>query len=137
FFDGLRYLGTVPLNSGVATLSTLNPLLVSHVISATYSGAARFLPALGQVRMSSSLGPHIASIHDVPNDQGGHVVLRWDASPLDRTPADPITQYKIWRQLPNGFAVQSLANGSRHLVDLERGALLVGELRATQLGAQT
>jgi hypothetical protein len=137
FFDGVRYLGTAPLNSGVATVSTLNPLLVSHVISAAYGGDTKFLPALGQVSMSTALAPHIASIHDVPNDQGGHVELRWDASPLDRTPADPIAQYRIWRQLPNGFAVQSLANGSRHLADPARGTPQMGELRATRFGTQT
>jgi hypothetical protein len=137
FFDGVRYLGTAPLNSGVAMLSTFNPQLVSHSISATYSGDTKFLPAIGQVNMSTALAPHIASIHDVPNDQGGHVELRWDASPLDRAPADPISQYKIWRQLPNGFAVQSLANGSRHLADPARGTPLEGELRATRFGTQT
>jgi hypothetical protein len=137
FYDGARYLGTAPLTSGVATLSTFNPQLVSHMISAAYSGDAKFLPAFGQVSMSTSLGPHIASIHDVPNDQGGHVELRWDASPLDRTPSDPITQYKIWRQLPNGFAVQSLANGSRHLAEPASGTPQVGDLRATRFGTQT
>ena len=137
FFDGVRYLGTAPLASGIATLPTFNPQLVSHVLSAAYSGDAKYLPALGQVNLSTSLGPHVASIHDVPNDQGGHVELRWDASPLDRTPADPITQYKIWRQLPNGFAVQSLTNGSRRLADPARGAPQVGELRATRFGTQT
>jgi hypothetical protein len=137
FFDGARYLGTAPLASTAATLSTFKPQLVSHTLSAVYSGDTKFLPAIGQVNMSTSLGPHIASIHDVPNDQGGHVELRWDASSLDRTPSDPITQYKIWRQLPSGFAVQSLANGSRHLADPARGTPTVGDLRATQFGTQT
>ena len=71
----------------------------------------------GSAALSTALGPHIASIHDVPNDQGGHVELRWDASPLDRAPNGPISQYKVWRQLPSGYAAQQLTSGSRHLAD--------------------
>ena len=137
YYDGLRFVGSSTLNAGVATISTFKPFLPSHTLYAYYSGDGKFLPAVGQVSMSTSLGPHIALIHDLPNDQGGHVDLRWDASPLDRVPNDPITQYKIWRQLPGGLAAQQIASGARRLVDPARGAPQVGDVRVTRYATQT
>lgn len=44
--------------------------------------------------------PHIASVRDVPNDQGGHVFVRWSASDLDVPGKRVITGYRVWRRTP-------------------------------------
>jgi hypothetical protein len=44
--------------------------------------------------------PAIVSVTDVPNDQGGRVSVRWNASPADGPPGFPIAAYWIWRQVP-------------------------------------
>jgi streptogramin lyase len=43
--------------------------------------------------------PKILSIRDVPNDQGGKVLIRWLASSLD-TNVNKLTHYTIWRAIP-------------------------------------
>ena len=43
--------------------------------------------------------PTISSIRDVPNDQGGHVTLRWNASPWDDL-VHNLPYYSIWRSIP-------------------------------------
>jgi hypothetical protein len=45
--------------------------------------------------------PTILSVRDVPNDQGGHVTLRWNASSLDDQ-IHNLPYYSIWRSLPDG-----------------------------------
>jgi hypothetical protein len=45
--------------------------------------------------------PTILSARDVPNDQGGHVTLRWNASSLDDQ-IHNLPSYSIWRSLPDG-----------------------------------
>jgi predicted lipoprotein with Yx(FWY)xxD motif len=44
--------------------------------------------------------PEISSAADVPNDQGGRLSLRWDASAADTIPGDHIEYYSAWRLLP-------------------------------------
>jgi len=41
----------------------------------------------------------ITSVQDVPADQGGHATVRWYPSAYDTLPADPVSQYAIWREL--------------------------------------
>ncbi len=53
--------------------------------------------------------PAIASIRDVPNDQGAHVVLKFDASPRDAFPYDDISVYRIYARAP-GAASYSLVD---------------------------
>ncbi|MEK7263686.1 MAG: FG-GAP-like repeat-containing protein [Bacteroidota bacterium] len=43
--------------------------------------------------------PHIASVKDVPNDQGGKVTILWNASALD-TNIYRLPYYSIWRAIP-------------------------------------
>jgi len=43
----------------------------------------------------------ISSINDVPNDQGGKMMLRWLASPADTFPNAHIDSYSAWRLLPD------------------------------------
>jgi len=45
--------------------------------------------------------PALVSVQDRPNDQGGEVILTWDASPLDSF-ADPyVDRYTAWMRLPD------------------------------------
>jgi hypothetical protein len=81
--------------------------------------------------------PTIASVKDVPNDQGGKVKLSWYASPLDSFPAYSIAEYLIYRSVPPNLAVQLLSKrpvpatgidvgrypGSRAIVARTEGAL--------------
>jgi len=45
--------------------------------------------------------PQLLSVTDVPNDQGGFVMLEWKASPLDNK-SSTLSYYSIWRALPPG-----------------------------------
>ena len=45
-------------------------------------------------------GPVIISIADVPEDQGGWVILNWTANSLDIIPNNIITEYSIYRWWP-------------------------------------
>jgi len=67
------------------------------------------------------------------------VTLRWDGSPLDRTPGNPIGAYWIWRQIPGALALESLANGTRRMVEADPARVLpdTRTLRSTMTGAQT
>jgi len=52
--------------------------------------------------------PVITSIFDVPNDNGRHVYVTWNASKNDGDKLNPVTKYSIWR-LDNGvwtFAIE-------------------------------
>jgi hypothetical protein len=49
--------------------------------------------------------PEIASVLDVPNDQGGRVRLAWDASYLDTNLVPIVEQYWIFRSAPNAAKV--------------------------------
>lgn len=46
------------------------------------------------------VAPVPAAIADVPNDQGGHVSLRWQASALDSFPEYAVARYRIYRRAP-------------------------------------
>ena len=59
--------------------------------------------------------PHIVSIRDVKDDQGGQVRLNWNASYLDAYPANGVAEYRIWRQAPSTVAEAALRAGSARL----------------------
>lgn len=47
--------------------------------------------------------PFLVSVRDVPNDQGGHVFLRWRRSAYDATGQSvEVTGYRVWRRIPPG-----------------------------------
>ena len=50
FYDGQTLLGSVPLNSGVATYSTSSLTAKSHVIKAKYAGDSSYRPSKGSVK---------------------------------------------------------------------------------------
>jgi hypothetical protein len=55
--------------------------------------------------------PFLASVRDVPNDQGGRVKVSWNASNLDAAPGNAITEYRVWRSSPPNFAARSAESG--------------------------
>jgi len=57
--------------------------------------------------------PMLASVRDVPNDQGGHVKASWNASYLDAPPYDEIFTYEVWRSIPPAAAAAALRAGAR------------------------
>jgi hypothetical protein len=56
--------------------------------------------------------PAIASVADVPNDQGGRVRLNWDASWLDFESPQLVDHYWIFRQAPAGLATAMIGRGA-------------------------
>src|SRR5207247_1628388 len=44
--------------------------------------------------------PRLLPVRDVPRDQGGRVVLRWDASSFDAGWNSSISAYRVWRRAP-------------------------------------
>jgi predicted lipoprotein with Yx(FWY)xxD motif len=66
--------------------------------------------------------PTIASVRDVPNDQGGEIKVSWYASPLDSFPTYSIADYLVFRSVPPNYAAQAL----------REGALLVSDAAADQ-----
>ena len=60
----------------------------------------------------------IASVNDVPNDQGGKVKLSWNASYLEADPYFVVTSYRLFRAVPPNLAQQALARSTRVMHDL-------------------
>ena len=52
--------------------------------------------------------PHLVSVRDVPNDEGGQVFLRWTRSSYDTAGIASITGYRVWRRLPPELATAAL-----------------------------
>lgn len=57
--------------------------------------------------------PAIASVHDVPNDQGGQVKLSWYASWLDAASDPNLSSYDVYRSVPGSVATDALRRGAR------------------------
>jgi hypothetical protein len=51
--------------------------------------------------------PVIAAVRDVPDDQGGQVLLSWDASRLDAWPEQGVDYYTLWGALPEAKAAKT------------------------------
>jgi hypothetical protein len=51
--------------------------------------------------------PYITAVTDVPNDQGGKILLQWDRSYPDTLPNAEILHYSVWRRLDQ-IQMQSL-----------------------------
>jgi hypothetical protein len=56
--------------------------------------------------------PAIASVLDIPNDQGGRVRLAWDASYLDREHDPDLTAYDLFHSAPPNVAQNANARGA-------------------------
>lgn len=61
--------------------------------------------------------PEIATILDLPADQGGHVRIKWYASYRDTSPTYNIGAYGIWRQVTGSAAALAVARGARVATD--------------------
>ncbi len=59
--------------------------------------------------------PHIASVRDVPGDEGGQVNISWNASRLDVFPNSEIFYYTIWRSIDEELAMAMLNDGAAML----------------------
>lgn len=80
--------------------------------------------------------PDIVTLHDVPNDQGGRVGLRWLASLLDTGVSGAVDSYWVWREVPLSIAARALAAGARLLGVGERPAASPGrQFKAEPFGA--
>ena len=69
------------------------------------------------------LSGEIASVMDIPYDQGGKVILRWDASDLDHH-SDLLTYYSIWRRITSG------AKSASELIDIKDFRVLIEKIPA-------
>jgi hypothetical protein len=56
--------------------------------------------------------PLLLAVTDVPRDQGGRLLVRWEASVLDRAPQSMIAHYSIWRRLDLARPVASSTDAS-------------------------
>lgn len=57
--------------------------------------------------------PEITSVADLPNDQGGHVRIRWNASYRDTQSTLQVGTYGIWRQVSDAAAAAAISRGAR------------------------
>jgi hypothetical protein len=78
--------------------------------------------------------PTIVSMKDVPNDQGGKVSVRWNASPFDVAALNLVNDYFIWRQVPATRAATLIKSGSR--LKAQRGGDAIRDGNATIESAQ-
>jgi hypothetical protein len=56
--------------------------------------------------------PAISAVHDVPNDQGGSMLVEWTKSHLDALPDRTVWQYSLWRRVPAGAAAGARVIGA-------------------------
>jgi len=73
----------------------------------------------------------IASVEDVPGDQGGKVNLAWDSSRLDNWSDADIDNYSLWRALPDVAAAYASDNW-QELIESEKtsGPIIRREVQA-------
>ena len=82
--------------------------------------------------------PVIASVQDVPYDDGGHVKVSWAASYLDAMPYNEIASYEVWRSIPPAAASAALRSGTRLLrMGEARDATAARSIRVTVDATQT
>jgi len=86
----------------------------------------------------SQFSPGVASVQDVPNDQGGKVHVLWDAAFLDTAPSYGISAYNLWRRITLASALQALERGATLLEPAADVGGGVGSrtIRVTAEGAQ-
>ncbi|MBI1799993.1 MAG: hypothetical protein HYR73_09970 [Candidatus Eisenbacteria bacterium] len=75
--------------------------------------------------------PSMASVRDVPNDQGGRVKVSWNASALDLDPISYLSDYVVLRSVPAAAAAAAIAGGTAVVTDaadLVDGATMLLEI---------
>jgi hypothetical protein len=80
--------------------------------------------------------PVIASIRDIPNDQGGKLKLSWDASTYDTQASPIVDHYWILRSVPPRAALARIERGARARL-LGDGVLAEGDLLSTGVATYT
>jgi hypothetical protein len=70
--------------------------------------------------------PWLTDLSDVPNDQGGRLMLTWNASRLDHWSQSGIQYYSVWRMLPMAAAQALLAAGVKETAPEKIGADFAG-----------
>jgi hypothetical protein len=121
---------------GVGVVGMGTSIAMSGDGNTAIAGAANDNTSQGATFIFVNASPTIVTIHDVPNDQGGKVSLRWTASLLDNAPANPIDAYWIWRQVPIHGAPEALARGATLADAATEGAPKGPGIRVTRDGAQ-
>jgi hypothetical protein len=101
--EQLRFTGS----SNVAFQLLSDSVITVKVVGQAHSGPLFFDSPFGAAQTSFSFtlipwepAPHLVSIGDVPNDQGGRVILRWDPSDYDTDSLHTVQSYRIWRRAP-------------------------------------
>ncbi|TAK54595.1 MAG: T9SS type A sorting domain-containing protein [Bacteroidetes bacterium] len=117
----------IPLwrSNGVVVTSAIASQFYPVVISSGTGGAiiawndnrsdstdvyAQYIDSLGFLGVNV---PALLSVVDVPLDQGRNVILSWQRSASDRSPAHLITHYSIWRGIEES-AFSKLESGFTH-----------------------
>lgn len=77
----------------VDSLGTSGPIKVKTVVGESQS------PFTFQI-IADDMRPRLLSVRDVPDDQGGRVVLRWRSSDFDQTRYRRVKGYRVWRRAP-------------------------------------
>jgi hypothetical protein len=80
--------------------------------------------------------PRIASVRDIPSDQGGWVNLCWDASGADTPTERAITRYTLWRAISPSLAASLLDDGASLVSDPSAAALADAEMGAPLIRRQ-
>ena len=90
--------------------------MVGAPYDSTYAGAAWVYTRISQWTPL----PSIASVRDVPHDQGGRVTLTWNASGLDDN-LNSLPFYSIWRAMPAGSSLAQTQFMNVHVTKDFRG----------------
>jgi hypothetical protein len=64
------------------------------------------------IGLVGNLAPEIVELSDVPFDQGGKVLVLWNACAIDTLPSRAISSYVLWRQLTTAAATRALGSGA-------------------------
>lgn len=82
--------------------------------------------------------PTIATVRDIPNDQGGKVKVSWSASPLDTDPLfRNVESYLVFRSAPPNQVAQALQRGATLTRNPGEAANQADCLLVTTVGALT
>jgi hypothetical protein len=87
------------VNSDTQVQAKVDPAATTGRIVLTVGGA-HFTSASDFTVLPLDPRPTLTAVKDVPNDQGGHVMLDWLASDYDNPTRRQITGYRIWRRSP-------------------------------------
>jgi hypothetical protein len=79
------------ISAVVDTLARTGPIYVTNLVR-TGSSAFNFTFIPRNPR------PELIAVRDVPNDQGGKLIVAWEASEYDRSDYRGITSYRVWRR---------------------------------------